>query len=217
VIECFSLDDFDATNWEQVQAAFTVRKPLEMKQFWLPQPEAHLEPAQVYFGWRPDAFYVFANLHDIDIYSESTHDGQPMWRLGDVFEIFLRVLPEVSWYEFHVTPNNHHLELCWPHDPETCLKLEKQQGYETFIVSKSIIKSQVRICKKQQCWQVLAEIPARLISGEKAINAGQEWLVSFCRYDAFQDERKPVLSSTSDFTKAPFSRQREWNRLFFVK
>lgn len=215
--ECLPLANFDVTNWEQIELAFSKAAPMELKQFWLPQLETHFEPAEVRLGWRADALYVFANLQDSDICSESTADGQPMWRLGDVFEIFVRVLPEVPWYEFHVTPNNHHLELCWPDDPETCLKLERQRGYEAFIAPQPIIKSQVRICKEQQRWQVLAEIPARLISGGKSIAVGQNWLVSFCRYDAFQDEREPVLSSTSDFTEALFSRQQEWGKLFFVE
>lgn len=217
MIECLPLADFDATNWEQIETVFANMKTLEFKQFWLSQLETDFAPAKVRLGWRADALWVFATLHDIDIHSESTADGQPMWQLGDVFEIFARVLPGKPWYEFHVTPNHHHLELRWPDDPEICQKQVKQKGYEAFIISEPIIKSRVHLCKEQGYWQVLVEIPATLISGGNPIAAGQNWLVAFCRYDTFRDQRKPVLSSTADFTKAAFHRQQEWNKLTFVK
>jgi hypothetical protein len=140
-----------------------------------------------------------------------------MWNLGDVFEIFVRALPGVPWYEFHITPNNHCGDLCWPHDPETCLRLEKQHGYRTFITPQPIISSSVRIRAEQQYWQVLARIPAAMISDKSLIEAGQQWLISFCRYDAWRDGRPPVLSSTSPLKEELFNRQQEWNRIIFVK
>ena len=217
MIECLPLNDFDETSWEETEQAFLQMLTLEYGQFWLPQPETSFVPAEVRLGWRPKALLVFATLQDVDIFSKATADGQPMWQLGDVFEIFLRVLPDDPWYEFHVTPNNHHLELCWPDDPQTSVKKEKRGGYETYIVTEPIIKSRVHICKEQNCWQVLTEIPARQISGGKLIHAGDIWLVSFCRYDAFRDGRSAALSSTSDFTKPAFHCQQEWKELCFVE
>jgi hypothetical protein len=216
VIECLPLTDFDTTNWEQINQAFSKAAPLELKQFWLPQLETHFEPTEVRLGWRPDAFFVLANLQDCDIFSKSAQDGEPMWQLGDVFEIFLGVSSYTPWYEFHVTPNNHHLELCWPDDHKTCLRQEKQRGYKAFLVAEPIIKSYVDICNDQQRWQVLTEIPSKFIVDGGLISAGQQWRVSFCRYNVFQDERSTVLSSTSDFTEPTFSRQHEWRRLVFT-
>lgn len=216
MIECSPLGDFDEEHWEQVEQAFAAMTPLQLGQAWLPRAPADFAAGQVRLGWRPDALHVFATLHDADIFSNSTADGQAMWRLGDVFEIFARVLPEVTWYEFHVTPNNHHLELCWPHDPQTSMQLEEQRGYEAFITPHPIISSRVRVDTERQCWQVLARVPAARLSEGGFLEAGRQWLVSFCRYDAWRDGRPEVLSSTSPFKKVSFSRQQEWSRLLFV-
>jgi hypothetical protein len=215
MLECFSVGDFDATNWVQTEAAFAEMKALEFGRTWPAEQAADFAPGEVRLGWKPDALWVLATLRDADIFSESTADGQPMWRLGDVFEIFVRALPGVPWYEFHITPNNHHLELYWPDDPETSLRLEKQLGYEAFIAPHSLIETRVRV--QEQRWQILARVPAKAIGAAEKIDSKQEWLISFCRYDASRDGRAMVLSSTSPFKEELFNRQQEWSRLIFVK
>jgi hypothetical protein len=215
MLECFPIGNFDETNWEQAEAAFTKKEAIEFGQSWLAKQPADFAPGEVRLGWKPDALWAFASLRDADIFTESTADGQPMWRLGDVFEIFVRVLPGVPWHEFQVTPHNHLLELYWPHDPETCLQLEKQPGYQAFIAPHSLIDTRVRVL--EHCWQVLARIPAKAIGPAEHIDSRQKWLLSFGRYDAWRGGQETVLSSTAPLQEALFSRQQEWHSLIFVE
>ncbi len=217
MIKCHPLSHFDENDWEEVEQAFQERKPLTFGQHWLTEQQADFSPAQVYIGWRDDDFYALATLHDADIFTEATADGQEMWALGDVFEIFLRALPGDSWYEFHVTPNDDHLELRWPNNPEISRLEVKEKGLGAFIMKGRSFSSHTRTCCDSQHWQVLVKIPAALIADKKSISDGDAWLVSFCRYDYWRDERSPVLSSTAPLTVADFWRQQEWQQMTFMK
>jgi hypothetical protein len=69
--ECFPIDDFDITDWTKAETAFAGRKAMEFGQSWRAERAADFAPGEVRLGWRPDALWVFATLHDTDIFSNS--------------------------------------------------------------------------------------------------------------------------------------------------
>jgi len=54
-----------------------------------------------------------ADLPDDHVESRSIAYRQPMWKLGDVFEIFIARRRSPLCPELHITPNNHRRHLRW--------------------------------------------------------------------------------------------------------
>ena len=201
-LRCQTLPSFDVKNHESVLAAFARVPSIRMGQAWLKETEPDFLAAEVRSGRVGNSLVVSATLPDLDIFTRATDANQRTWELGDVFEIFLKPEGEDFYRELHITPANSH----------TMLTFAAESVPGKFLPD-GIFASHVWI--ESGHWQVLAEIPSAVITGREEILPGEKWRFSFCRYDAFQDGRMPILSTTSPHPMPKFHRPAEWGVMVF--
>jgi hypothetical protein len=188
---------------------------IPLAQGWLEKEEKHFAPAQVAIGWRGKSLLVFAELTDKDIFTRAKKPNQKMWELGDVFEMFLAVSGQPTYYEFHVTPNNLWLQLRF-RDSTVVDELRKTGDFKPCLITKKVFHSNVWRRPKERRWFVLVEIPAKAICVTKAEAKRTLWDFSFSRYDYTRKPQRRVISSTSRHKKPNFHARKEWNRMKFV-
>jgi hypothetical protein len=184
-----------------------------MQQAWLEREEENFRAGSVSLAWQPDALWVSALLPDDQIFSASTADGQELWTLGDVFEIFLRRADSEDYLELHVTPNSYQLHLRWPAGG-----LDKvRNGTATlrdFMADPRAFSAEVTKLPQTGGWAVLVNIPTSIVPGiATSFSPGQKLAISLSRYDADGNGQNPVLSSTSPHKKLSFHRLQEWRQI----
>ncbi len=176
---------------------------------WNPTLEPDFRPAEVRVGWEPAALLVEAVLEDDEVFSQATADNQDMWRLGDVFEVFLQIEGRSDYAEMHLTPNGHRLQLRLPGaDWAATLKAQSRTFEELKVFPVAFAGEPAGTGSG---WRVSLRIPA-VVLGLEAWQAGQRLRANFCRYDAAAD-REPVLSASSRLSVVSFHRPGEWSRL----
>ena len=215
VIRCGQLTDFDDADLTAVRAAFAAATPYAMGQEWRAELEHDFAPGQVRVGWRLDELLVFAELTDRDIFSHATGDNQRMWELGDTFEMFLRPSWQTDYFELHVTPNNHRLQLRIP-SFEALRRAQTAGEFGAFHLPLNSFHSRTWVQPENQKWFVFAAVPAQKVCGQDQLLPGSRWHFSFSRYDYTRGDAEPVISSTSPHAVASFHRQEEWGELTFV-
>jgi hypothetical protein len=187
-------------------------RPWRMGQAWLPRESPLFQSGSVSMAWEPDALTVFAHLPDLDVFSTSRLDGQELFRLGDVFEIFIRRGDSEEYLELHVSPNGHHLHLRW--SEEKFRRYRARVPLQEFKADPRAFSSRVEILENEKAWSVLIRIPSEIFTDGQALRQGDRFTVSFSRYDVDRvgerGRRTPVLSSTSPHKEANFHRHREW-------
>lgn len=214
MIRCLPLPDFAASNLDKVRAAFAGAIPCDLGQAWRTEVEPGFAPGQVRAGWREDSLLVFAELTDQDIFTSATAMNQRMWELGDTLEIFLRPADRPEYVEFHVTPNNHRLQLRIP-NIETLRRAQVANVFDELLLRGNVFQSVTWVRPEHQKWFVYAVIPAIVVCGQARLHAGSRWHFSFSRYDYTRGGGEPVVSSTSPHAMADFHRQQEWGILKF--
>lgn len=163
-------------------------------------------------AWNPRELFVRADLDDEDVTTKATRDGEYLWQLGDVFEIFLEAEGAGYYTEMHVAPGNHRLHLrIRPED----YKAMKRKALSPSALMVRPPGFQSRFCKTPSGWSVEAIIPARLVDPAGTITPASRWKASFSRYDAWSDGRPPVLSSTSPHKEPNFHSRQDWRFLCF--
>lgn len=70
--------------------------------------------------------------------------------------------------------------------------------------------SRVTILAGGQGWRIHARIPADTLPGGRTLRQGDQFHLSFSRYDADQKGVKTILSSTSPHKVASYHRRHEW-------
>lgn len=193
-------------------AQFLKAEPWIMQQGWLTAPEKALRPTTVRFGWEPTALWILADLTDDFITSQSTDHDQEMWRLGDVFEIFIARKDSPFYIELHVTPHNHRLHLCFPHDGLGKIRTG-QATLDDFRRPPSAFDSWVLQAPEQNQWRVLARVPSSILPDGCAFATGERLELSFSRYDSGPNGTPDVLSSTSLHRELNFHRRHEWREV----
>jgi hypothetical protein len=213
-IECCELPPFESDDLEDIRRAFESAMPIPFRQAWLESEEFHFAPGEVRVGWRGSSLLVFAELNDTFIFNHASDHNQQMWLLGDTFEIFLRPAEQETYVEFHVTPNNHRLQLRY--ESTDAAALAKQNGcIRSALMHAPMFKSVTWVQDEAERWFVFAEISARSVIGRDVTLSGQRWRFSFGRYDYQRDREQPVLSSTSLHAEPDFHRLEEWGTLIF--
>ena len=155
---------------------------------------------------------AFAELTDDHVTTRSTGHSQDLWKLGDVFEIFIARARSPFYLELHVTPKNHRLHLRWTkRDFRQVGRKEARLG--DFIAPPGDFDSWVRRMPGGRGWEVLVRVPAALWPDARPFGPGQSLRASFCRYDTGPGDAKAVLSSTSPHRKANYHRRHEWRTL----
>ncbi len=193
-----TLEIWPPTDWSRVT-------PLPLQQCWLPTPEPAFLPAQVWLAATRDSFAILAELQDHDIETTAQNHNDPLWDLGDVFEIFVRHAARPEYFEFHVAPNNVTLDLCYPERYAS-----RANGVECYMLPEPHFSAQVACQPSEKLWRVAARLPvAKLISEAALVADPSVWQFSFCRYDCGPG-RDPAVASTSPHKIAGFHRAEEW-------
>lgn len=214
VLVCHRLPGYSLGDFEEARRAFEGAQSCRLGQGWLAREEPHFDPGIVRVGWRGDSLLVFAELEDVDIHTGVTGPNQRAWELGDTFEMFLQPAGQAEYVEFHVTPNNQHLQARF----ENAAALErarKSGSLDHVLVPGQAFHSAAWVRPDLQRWWVCAEIPARAVGQAADSLAGHQWRFSFSRYDYTRGRAEPVISSSSPHGVADFHRQQDWGWLQF--
>ena len=191
---------------------FSKAEAISLKQSWLSASESGgFNPTSVRVVWEPEGLYVFALLQDKDIGSRSTHFNQRLWELGDTFETFIYLKGADAYYEFHVSPNNHVMQLCFDVD---LTPAQRRLQLPHLFMPRQVIESKVWVETTKNQWHVLLIIPASVLKPSGFFVAGDMLEFSFSRYDCSHDSEEPVLSSSSDHEELNFHRREDWGTLF---
>ena len=185
-------------------------EPVMLDHSW--PPSARPAGTTVRIGWDPDCIFVHAVLDDEDVTTRATADSQHMWKLGDVFEIFLEAKDAGFYTEMHVAPGNHRLHLRLGYDDSAAMR-SKTLSIEDTMIRPPQFESRCTI--RPNGWTVDVRIPAGLVDPKGLITPDSQWNASFCRYDAWSDGRPPVLSSTSAHEQVNFHLRQDWRPLCF--
>lgn len=212
-LHCRRLPPFDARRLDLSLAAFAQAQGCGMQQAWLPAVETGFTPAMARVGQRGNSVAVFAELEDADIFTRARALNQRMWELGDVLEIFLSPEHSASYVEFHVTPNNHRLQLRFP-NTQALRYAQQANSFDAFLLTGPVFHSQTWV--EGEKWFVYAEIPSMQVCVGDVPLAGARWRFSFSRYDFIRGRHEPIISSTSPHAQPDFHRREEWGVLHFV-
>jgi hypothetical protein len=212
-LEVPAFPHLELSDWDELDAVLSDAPALLLGQAWLLSAQATFRQGIVRLGWQGTKIIVAANLEDESVFTEATADGQRLWELGDVFEIFLRDAESEDYLELHVAPDDKRLQLHFP-SRQAVFALRSGQGrLEDFMVKESLFDFQTQ--RAVRAWKVVALIPGSSLGLKVASLKGRTMFASFGRYDYASDGGPAVLSSTSAHAKPDFHRQEEWTRLVF--
>lgn len=201
--------EFENQSWNEIAAAFENAASCQLGQSWRMALQPRFTPAEVRVAWTPAALWIYAKLHDVDIFNAATQLNEDTFLLGDAFEIFLHPLPGEEYFEMHVTPNNQKLQIHLPHEWRT-------EMTHTRLPEPDFFQSRAHIETTANRWHVLAQIPAHNLIGRNLL-PGDQWLFSFSRYDYTRGFKRPILSSTSFHSRPNFHDRHDWGSLIFTE
>lgn len=173
-------------------------------QAWRPQSEPGLRPGRVWLAATARSFVALAELVDEDLFTTARRRNDPLWDLGDVFEIFVRHTGRPEYFEFHTAPNGLTLDLRYPrpYAPRT-------NGVDAYLLAEPHFTAAVRAEPARVQWRIVAEIPIRGLLPPGLAADPSEWQFSFSRYDCGPG-RAPIYSSTSPHRELDFHRVEDW-------
>lgn len=208
-IFCAAVARCEHASWPEIDRAFAPWCEVALAQGWRNEPDPNFRPAFARFGWTPDALWVRATLHDDDIWSEANGQNGNTWELGDCFELFLRPLPTARYFELHLTPHAHALELEFAGEQNGKNWREPRPRRDLWSFRR------VEICPQTARWELLAAVSFAALGHFPDPARKTRWLFSVSRYDYSRHIPTPVLSSSSPHTQPNFHRQNEWGTLIF--
>lgn len=210
-VPLWSYEGRETLDLEDMALEFSKAEAISLKQSWLSASESGgFNPTSVRVVWDTEGLYVFALLQDKDIGSRSTHFNQRLWELGDTFEAFIYLKGADAYYEFHVSPNNHVMQLCFDVD---LTPAQRRLQLPHLFMPRQVIESKVWVETTKNQWHVYLMIPASVLKPSGAFVAGDMLEFSFSRYDCSHDSEAPVLSSSSDHEELDFHRREDWGTL----
>lgn len=174
---------------------------------WPPEPAR--TPAQVWLGHSEDHLWLYARVPDAKVVTQATAPNQPMWELGDTFEMFFQGGSDIDYTELHVTPPNYRLQLRLP-----AARRIINEEFERHLLPDPMFYSQTQI--EPGGWSILAGVRSKFIQFDSESMSGRQWRFSFCRYDYDAVPGEPVLSSSSPHSELDFHRRQDWGTLRFA-
>jgi len=154
---------------------------------------------------------------DSDIISYSTADNQRMWQLGDCAEVFLKNKTSDDYWEIHVTPNAHLMDIHIP-DREG-FGMDK---WDEVVAAESGTEYRVSVGEGSWAAELLVPFAALGLDGPPAAGTYWQWHVG--RYNSTSDQElredgtiggSAENSSTAPLTESGFHRHEEFNQLYF--
>lgn len=187
-----------------------------LHQNWLPQLEKNFQPTQAWVKWNEQSIYIYAVLHDKDIFNPCAQLNEFSYKQGDTFEVFLRPDKADSYIEVHLTPSNIVTQLKFKKNSEI-QKIRSSSDPEKLLRSHlfDTPRLETAVAIESNRWRVFLAVPFTLFGNISSKNS--LWHFSFCRYDYAKNTSSPILSSSSEFTKLDFHRINEWNTLILSK
>jgi hypothetical protein len=193
-----ALRPFEDLTWDEVPAVFQNAPQLSFRQAWQENLSPDFREGTVRVGWNAAGFWVLASLTDDHIVSRATAANQPLWTLGDVFEIFVRDLAGEEYLELHTDPKGYWMQLRFASDRVFALLKARQIRVEDLLVDEPLFHTRTR--EREGGWDVLACVTAV---------HGRNLRASFGRYD-YGPGGEPVLSSTSTHREVNYHDQSAW-------
>ena len=209
-IPLWEYENAEATELDDLVVEFAEIEKISLKQPWLPASESGFKATDVKVAWNPEGLYFFARLQDDDIGSSSTHFNQRLWELGDAFEVFIYLKDSDAYYEFHVSPNNHVMQLRFD---VSLTPAQRRLQLPDLFMPRQVVWSKVWVEESENHWYVLLIVPASILKSSGIFVAGDTLEFSFSRYDYSHSSEEPVLSSSSDLKKLDFHRREDWGTL----
>lgn len=206
-IPLLEYENIESPELEDLTVQFARIKEISLKQSWLTAPESGLNSTDVKVAWNPEGLYVFAQLQDEDICSNSTDFNQRLWELGDAFETFIHLEESDAYYEFHVSPNNHVMQIRFD---VSLTPAQRRLQLPDLFMPKQVVRSKVWVNEVENQWYVLLAIPASVLKSSGIFVSGDTLNVSFSRYDYSHASKEPILSSSSDLKELDFHRREDW-------
>ena len=204
-VDALSQETFDLT---ELKAEFAQAQEIPLTQSWLAELTPLFQPTVVRVAWRPEALWLLARLEDEDMGSRSSGYNQRLWELGDAFEVFIRFDEADEYYEFHVSPNAHVMQLRFGVD---LTPVERRQQLPHLFMPEQVIEPRVWI--EHDHWYALLVIPASVVKPLGEFAAGDKLSFSFSRYDYSEGQEEPTLSSSSQHTELNFHNYADWGTL----
>ncbi len=203
-------DNVESPELEDLMVQFARIEKISLKQSWLTAPDPGFNSTDVKVAWNSESLYVFARLQDEDICSNSTHFNQRLWELGDTFETFIHLEESDVYYEFHVSPNNHVMQICFD---VNLTPAQRRLQLPDLFMPEQVVQSTVWLDEVENQWYVLLVIPASVLKPSGVFVSGDTLNLSFCRYDYSHASKEPILSSSSDLEELDFHRREDWEKL----
>lgn len=142
---------------------------------------------------------VTAVLEDSDIFNTAEKENERTWTTGDALEFFFQPARREDYFEFHVTPPNARtLQLHIPSVEKLRIVPFEEQIFE------SGMKGRVEVLDGE--WKARMEIPLSALGNVTL--AGSRFTI--CRYNYWQNEEEPELTSITDFMHGTFHSPNEW-------
>lgn len=145
--------------------------------------------------------------------TKATSDNQPLFELGDAFEIFLQREGATDYVELHVAPNGKRMHLSLPG-----LRGRPSPGAEALAFGQMLVTPvgfSATTAMADEGWRAEVRIPAATL-GLKDFRGGERFRISFCRYDA-SGEGPPICSSSSPHKILDFHRPDEWTQIVLAR
>lgn len=188
---------------------------LPLGQAWLKEPQPGFEPGQVRLYAGRDVFRIAAVLRDRHIFNKATGFNQELWLLGDVFEVFIQISPG-CYYEFHVAPQNHQLQMFWTAETYTQCHQGSYRLADAFMREAGLFHSETRVDREAKQWTVYLEFSLDCLDGAAPCRAEREVKIAFTRYDYTgndTEEVDAVLSATPAFPIPRFHQLDYWHSI----
>lgn len=166
--------------------------------------------------------YVALTFEDEDIVDLSNKNGQELYTLADVGEIFLKPLDDTWYWEIHVSPQGRVSTYWWEGRGRVGLTGSRLRVEPPIVQAATWTRGILNQTKsRDNGWSALVTIPWAKIDRTGATRTPHSrWSILMSRYDYSRFRQKgtgPELSATSLFAEPSFHQVDEYPKLKLVK
>jgi len=179
---------------------------LPLRQAWKEETEAGFLPGFATLSLSGTDLHADVRFEDASIVAKSTGNNQRLWQLGDVMEFFFQAPEQEQYFEFHVAPNGHWLQLRLPR--EGFFRDNPGASLNELFLHEPAFSFDISV--DNTGWRVLAKIPLEPLWGPSSSWLGGVCKFSVSRYDYTDGITAPVLSSTANHKALNYHRLEEW-------
>jgi hypothetical protein len=174
-------------------------------QAWLPEPEPGFRPGSARIDWDATSVRIIADLASDKAGSGASADGERLWELGDVLEVFIGDA-DGGYREYQIAPNGFMLSLRYP--DLSCVGGVRggSRRLGEFFTERPL---EAGATVTPEGWHAMLVIPRPLPATTQGKGC---FRLSCCRYD-YGTGGPPVLSSTSPHPVRDFHRPQDWREI----